>query len=61
MCTDICTSTLVGHGYFPINLKIEAHEALSLLFQQDKVPLSVTDDNAKIMILREFNDKLKEA
>ena len=44
-----------------MKLKSEAHETLSLLFQQDGVPPSVICDNAKEMILGEFNRKLKEA
>ena len=44
-----------------MKLKSEAHELLSLLFQQDGVPPVITCDNAKEMILGEFNKKLKEA
>ena len=41
--------------------KSEAHEALPPLFQQDGVPPAIICDNAKEMILDEFNKKLKEA
>ena len=44
-----------------MKLKSEAHEASSLLFQQDRVLPAVICDNAKEMILGEFNRKLKVA
>ena len=44
-----------------MKLKSEVHEALFLLFQQDRVPLSIICDNAKGIILGEFNRKLKKA
>ena len=46
---------------FPIKLKSEAHEALSLLFQQDRVQTTIICDNAKEMIPGQFSWKLKEA
>ena len=46
---------------FPMKLKSEAHEALSLLFQHNGMPPAVICDNAKEMIVGEFNRKLKEA
>ena len=44
-----------------MKLKSKAHEALSLLFLQDGVPLAITHDNTKEMVLSEFNRKFKEA
>ena len=45
---------------FPMKLRSEAHIVLSLLFQQDEVPLIVICDDAKEMVLGKFNRKLKE-
>ena len=45
---------------FPMKLKSETHEALSLLFHQDGMPLAIICGNAKEMILGEFNRKLKK-
>ena len=44
-----------------MKVRSEAHEALSLLFQRDRVPPAIICDNAKEMILGEVNRKLKEA
>ena len=41
-----------------MKLKNEAHEVLFLLFQWNGVPPAVICDNAKDMILGEFNTKL---
>ena len=60
MCTDFFHQFLLVmliHN----KLKTEAHETLSLLFHLDGVPLAKMCDNAKEMILGEFNRKLKEA
>ena len=46
---------------FSMKVKSEAYEALFLLFQWDRVPPAIICDNAKEMILGEFNRKLKEA
>ena len=46
---------------FPMKLEREAHEALSLLFQQDKVLPAIIYEYAKEMILGDFGRKLKEA
>ena len=46
---------------FPMKMKSEAHEAWSLLFQQDRVPPAVICDNAKEMVLGDVSRKLKEA
>ena len=43
-----------------MKLKSEAHETLSLLFQEDGVPPEIICDNAKEIIQDEFNRKLKE-
>ena len=45
---------------FPIKLKSEAHEAVSLLFQWDGVPSAVIWDNAKEIVHGEFNRKCNE-
>ena len=45
---------------FTMKLKSEAHEALPLFSQWDWVPPAVIFDNAKEMILGEFNRKLRE-
>ena len=42
-------------------LNSEAHEALSLLFQQDGVLPAIICDNVKAMIQDELNRKLKES
>ena len=44
-----------------MKLKSKAQEALSLLFQQDGVAPAVICDNAKEIILGDFNRNLKEA
>ena len=44
-----------------MKLKNEAHEALSLLFQQEGVPAAIIYDNAKEMILGKFSRKFKAA
>ena len=44
---------------FP-KLKSEAHEALSLIFQQDRILTAIKYDNSKEMIQGEFKRKLKE-
>ena len=44
-----------------MKLESEVHKVLSLLFQWDGVPPTVICNNAKEMILGEFNRKLKEA
>ena len=46
---------------FPLKLKSEAYKAMSLLFHWDGVPPAVIFNNAKEMVLVEFNRKLKEA
>ena len=46
---------------FLMKLKSEAHEALFLLFEWNGVLHAIICDNAKEMILGEFNRKLKEA
>ena len=58
------------HRFFPLGfdlsmsflmkLKSEAHEGLSLLTQQDRVPPAIICDSAIKLILGEFNRKLKE-
>ena len=60
MCTYLCHQ-FAWLCSFPMKLKSEAHEALFLLFQWDGVTPIVICDNAKEMILGEFNRKLKEA
>ena len=44
-----------------MKLKSEAREALSLLFQWDRMLPTVICDNAKEMVLGQFTRKLKEA
>ena len=44
-----------------MKLKSEAHKDLSLLFQQGGVPPAMLCENAKEIVLGEFNKKLKEA
>ena len=43
-----------------MKLESEAHEALSLLFQQDGVPHEIICDNAKEVVLCEFHKKVKD-
>ena len=59
-CVQIFATDFGWSHSFPVMLKSEAHEELYLLFQQDGVPSAVICDNAKEMILHEFNRKLKE-
>ena len=54
------TNFCLSHS-FPMKLKSEALDPLSRLSQQDGVPPPIIYDNAKEMILSEFNRKLKEA
>ena len=60
-CAHILATNFGWLCLFPLKLKCEAHEALSLLFQQDWVPPAVICDIAKEMILGEINWKLKDA
>ena len=60
-CTQIFTTNFGWSCSFPLKLKSEAHEALSLLFQRDRVSPTVICDNAKEMVLGEFNRELKKA
>ena len=60
MCRDFCHRFLLVRVILN-EVKSEAHEALSLLFHQDRVPPVIIHDNAKEMVLGEFNRKLKEA
>ena len=59
-CAQIFATNFGWSCSFPMKLKSEANVALSLLFQWDGVPLAMICDNAKEMILGEFNRKLKE-
>ena len=61
MCEQIFATDFHLSCSFPMKLKSEAHGALPLLFQQDRVMSSIICDNAKDMILGEFSRKLKEA
>ena len=54
-CTQIFATNFGWSHSFPMKLKSEAHEGLSLFFQWDGVPPAVICDNAKEMILGEFN------
>ena len=60
-CAQIFATDFGWSYLFPVKLKSEAHEALSLLCQWDRVPSTVICDNAKEIFLGEFNRKLKEA
>ena len=60
----MCTVFATNFGWscsFTMKVKSEAHEALSLLFQQDGVPPAIIWENAKDMILGEFKRKCTEA
>ena len=46
---------------FPMRLKSQAHEALSLLFARDGVPRTMIGDNAWEMMLGDFKRKCREA
>ena len=46
---------------FPMYKKGDAHEALSLLFQQDGVPPKMIDDSSKDQTLGDFKRKFAEA
>ena len=59
-CAQIFATYVGWSCLFPKKLKSEAHGGLSLLFQQDWVPPTMICDNAKEMVLGEFNRKLKE-
>ena len=45
---------------YPMRTKGDAHKGLSLLAQQDGVPLMIMSDNAKEEILGEFRRKARE-
>ena len=59
-CIENFATIFLSH-LFPMKLQSEAHETLYLLFQWDGVLPAIICDNAKEMILGEFNRKLKEA
>ena len=61
MCVQIFAMNFCWSYSFPIKLKSEAYEALSLLFQGGVLPLAIICDYAKEMIIDEFNRKFKEA
>ena len=46
---------------FPMRAKSEAHEALSLLFQRDGVPVKIIMDGAKEQVMGKFRKKCREA
>ena len=58
-CAQIFATSFGWLCLFLMKLKSEAHEALSSLFQHNGVPSAVICDNAKEMIMGEFNRKLK--
>ena len=60
-CVQIFATNFGWICSFPMKLKSEAHEELSLPFQWDGVPPALICDNAKEMVLGEFNIKHKEA
>ena len=60
-CAQIFDTNFGWSCSFTMKLKSEAHEALSLLFQQDRVAPAVMCDNIKEIIFGEFNRNLKEA
>ena len=60
-CAQIFATDFGWSRSFLMKLKSKAHEALSLLFQQDEVPPVIIQDNAKGMIQGEFARMLKEA
>jgi hypothetical protein len=45
----------------PMKRKRDAHEILSLVFQQDGVPLTMVTNDSKEQTKEEFRRKLKEA
>ena len=60
-CTKIFATDFGWSCLFPMKVKSEVCQALSLLFQQDRVPTTVMCDKSKEMVLGEFSRKLKEA
>ena len=60
-CAQIFATDFCWSCSFSMKLESEVHKVLSLLFQWDGVPPTVICNNAKEMILGEFNRKLKEA
>ena len=60
-CAQIFATNFDWPCSIPIKLKNKVHDAPSLLFQWGRVPPAVICDNAKEMILEEFNQKLNKA
>jgi hypothetical protein len=46
---------------FPLKKEKEAHEALSLLFNRDRVPTFMVMDGSKAQVEGEFRRKLRDA
>ena len=60
-CVQNFTTNFGWSCLFPMKLKKEAHEALSLIFQLDRVPPAIIGDHTNEIVLAEFTRKLKEA
>jgi len=60
-CAQVYTTSFGWCQAFPMQQKGEAHETLSLLFQRDGVPPSMTVDNSWEQILGDFKRKCREA
>ena len=59
-CAQIFATHFGWSCSFPIKLKSKTHEAFSLLFQWDGTSPAIICDNAKELILGDFNKKHKE-
>jgi hypothetical protein len=60
-CAQIFATQFGWHRAFPMKAKSEAHEAASLLFPRDGVPINMVMDGSKEQTLGEFRRKCCEA
>ncbi len=61
MCAQVFASNIGWVCVYPMQTKGEAHEALSLMFQREGVPLSMVMDGSKEQTLGKFCWKLVDA
>ncbi len=53
-CSQLFTSDFGGVNEYPMKTKGKAHEALSMMFQGEGVPLSILMDDPKELKLAKF-------
>jgi hypothetical protein len=61
ICAQIFATRFGWHRAFPMKAKLEAHEAVSLLFARDGAPINMVMDGSKEQTLGEFRRMCREA